>query len=217
LLLEDSFVDVVKQFEAGVKWQTKDVLPGRLDANATYFHADTEESQTNTTQTPPTPFNIAYRSYGIELDGSWTVGAFRFDGSTTWTHARITSYASNPALVGNKPRRQADFIWNLNGSYRVGVFDFGANINGTTDSYAGFTNLYIQPGYSVVNAYINWHLSDALVATLSANNLFDKVGITEAEEDSGRLFDTNNDGRIDTTSARSIAGRTISARLRYSF
>jgi len=216
-LVKDSFVDVVKQFEAGLKWQTKSFLPGRLDANATYFHADTEESQTNTTQAPPVPYNIAYRSYGVELEGIWSVGGFRFDGTTTWTHARITKYASNPGLVGKKPRRQADLIWNLNGSYTTGPFDFGVNVNGTTDSYAGFANLYIQPGYSVVGAYINWHLSPNLVASINGNNLFNTVGITEAEEDSGRYWDTNGDGKVDMTSARSIAGRTISARLRYTF
>lgn len=217
VLVKDSFVDVVKQFEAGLKWQTKSFLPGRLDANATYFHADTEESQTNTTQTPPAPYNIAYRSYGVELEGIWSVGGFRIDGTTTWTHARITKYASNPALVGKKPRRQADLIWNLNAAYSTGPFDVGMNVNGTTDSYAGFANKYVMPGYTVVGAYFNWHLSPHLVASINGNNIFNTVGITEAEEDAGRYWDTNGDGKIDMTSARSIAGRTISARLKYDF
>ena len=51
------FVDVVKQYEIGLKWQTTKVLPGKLNLATTYFHADTEESQTNTTSIPPVPYN----------------------------------------------------------------------------------------------------------------------------------------------------------------
>lgn len=213
LLVEDSFVDVVKQLELGVKWNAKDVFGGSLDLAATYFDANTEESQTDTTTVPPKAFNIGYDSKGIELEGLYRKGAFTFNGTVTSTDAVITS----GTYKGNKPRRQADLIWNMNASYTVGKFDVGANINGTTDSYAGMSNLYVMPGYSVVSAYVNWHLSDKLVASINANNLFDQVGITEAEEDAGRYWDTNNDGKIDMTSARSIAGRTISARLKYSF
>lgn len=216
LLLEDSFVDVVKQFEAGAKWQTKSFLPGRLDLNGTYFHADTEESQTDLTGSPPKPYAIAYRSYGVELEGIWSVGGFRFDGTTTWTHARVTKYGPNPAYVGNKPQRQADLIWNLNASYTVGAFDLGANVNGTSKSYAYIRNDLIMPGYTTVGAYINWHLSDKLTASINGNNIFDAVGFTEGEND-GRMFQTGGSPAVNMTEARSIAGRTVSARLKYDF
>ena len=216
LILEDTFVDVVKQFEAGVKWQTKSFLPGRLDANATYFHADSEESQTDLTGSPPVPYDIAYRSYGVELEGIWSVGQFRFAGTTTWTHARVTKYGPNPAYIGHKPQRQADLIWNLNASYSAGPFDFGANVNGTTDSFAYIKNDLTMQGYTTVGAYVNWHLSDKLTASINGNNIFDAVGITEAQND-GREFAINGSSAINMTVGRSIAGRTVSARLKYDF
>jgi outer membrane receptor protein involved in Fe transport len=216
LVLEDSFVDVVKQYEVGVKWQTKSFLTGKLDLGSTYFHADTEESQTNTTQVPPVAYNIAYESYGLENEAVWRLNDFTFNGTVTWTHARITEYASNPSLVGKKPRRQADFIWNLNAAYKLGPTDFGVNVNGTTDSYAGFANLFIQPGYTVVGAYLNWHISDSLTASINGNNILDEVGVTEAEEDAGRYWKINSTA-YNVTSGRSIGGRTVSARLKYTF
>lgn len=216
LILEDTFVDVVKQIEAGFKWQTKSFLPGRLDANATIFRADTEESQTDLTGSPPKPYDIAYRSYGLELEGIWNVNGFRFAGTTTWTNAEVTKYGPNPAYVGNKPQRQADLIWNLNASYSAGAYDMGANINGTTESFAYIKNDLTMPGYTTVGAYLNWHLSDKLTASINANNIFDAVGITEAQND-GRAFTINGASQTNMTIARSIAGRTVSVRLKYHF
>ena len=213
LLVAEQFVDVVKQTEVGVKWQTRTFLPGKLDLASTYFNTDTEESTTDTTHVPPTAFNITYKSYGIENEAIWRVGGFTFNGGATWTHARITSGPNK----GNTPRRQADWVYNLNAAYSFATVDVGVNINGTTKSYMGMTNYFTMPAYHVVGAYVNWHLSDHLVASINGNNIFNAYGITEGEEDAGRYWKNGGSTTFNTTSARSIAGRSVSARLKYSF
>ena len=81
----------------------------------------------------------------------------------------------------------------------------------------GMTNYFTMPAYHVVGAYVNWHLSDHLVASINGNNIFNAYGITEGEEDAGRYWKNGGSTTFNTTSARSIAGRSVSARLKYSF
>ena len=212
------FVDVVKQYEIGVKWQTKSFLPGRIDLASTYFNAETEESQTNTTQVPPVPYSIKYESKGIESEIIWRVDRFTLNGTATYTDAKIVSNTISATQVGKRPRRQAEWIYNLNVDYSTDMFDVGANVYGTSDSYAGFENYFVQKGYAVVSAYVNYHMSPKLTLSLNANNLFNSYGVTEAEEDAGRAFKI---GTGQTTfnyiSARPIGGRTVSMRLKYVF
>ena len=95
-------------------------------------------------------------------------------------------------------------------SYSVGPFEVGASIVGTTKSYAQNDNQVVLPAFVTVNPFASYQLGDKLALSLSVNNLFDKVGYTEAEGQ-GNL--TNNPLFI----ARSINGRTTKATLKYSF
>ena len=63
------------------------------------------------------------------------------DTGGTYTDAEISRDRINPANQGNKPRRQADFIYQLSGQYEQDMFTGGANMVGTTDSYAQDNNL----------------------------------------------------------------------------
>ena len=213
----DYFVDEVKQFEAGVKWQTRSVLPGRLNLGATFFSTDTEESQTNTTAVPPVPYDIQYESKGLETEVIWRWNALTFNGTITYTDATIVSNTVTPTNNGHRPRRQAEWIYNYGVDYSTGPFEIGANVYGTTESYADFQNWIVQPGFATVGAYVNYRMTDKLTLSLNANNLFDAIGYTEAESDNGRYFKVNGSTVFNATSARPIGGRTISARIRYSF
>lgn len=211
------FVDVVKQYEIGLKWQTTKVLPGKLNLATTYFHADTEESQTNTTSIPPVPYNITYTSKGLETEIIWKYNDLTLNGSVTYTDAVINSNTLVPTNVGHRPRRQAPWIYSLSADYKMGKFDLGANIYGTADSYGDFQNWFKMDGFATVGAYVTYHMSDKLTLSLNANNLFDTVGFTEGETDNGRYFKVDGSTNYNMTSARPIAGRTISARLKYNF
>ena len=57
--------------------------------------------------------------------------------------------------------------------------------------------------------------SDNLTLSVNANNLFNKAGFTEGDQT--RLFDTDANGAYDTSIARSVAGRTISASVKFEF
>lgn len=195
-------VDFVHQLEGGIKYRS-----GGLTLNATGFHAKTEEQ--NFEATTQTFFNRNYRAYGIELEGGYRMGAFSLTGGGTWTDAKIVSDVLNPAVVGNRPRRQAKFIYQLTPQYDDGTFTIGANIVGTSSSYTQDSNQLKLPGFTQVNGFVSYRLMERVQLSVNANNLFDVKGFTEAED---ATIPANGIVR-----ARSINGRTISASVRYQF
>ncbi|GAA0643647.1 MAG: TonB-dependent receptor [Sphingomonadales bacterium RIFCSPHIGHO2_01_FULL_65_20] len=195
-------VDFVKQAEAGIKYRS-----GGLALYATGFYAETEE--TNFEATSRQTFDRQFKAHGIELEASYRTGGFTFSAGGTYTDAEISRDRINPGNQGNKPRRQADFIYQLSGQYEEDMFTLGANMVGTTDSFAQDNNLLVLPGFAQVNAFVAVRPFDRVQLSLNANNLFDTRGFTEAEEGA---IPANGIVR-----ARSINGRTISATLRYDF
>ncbi|MBC2665929.1 TonB-dependent receptor [Novosphingobium flavum] len=194
-------VDFVRQAEAGVKYQTPS-----LQLYATGFWARTEEQNYEATTQKSTA--KTYRAYGLELEGNYRSGGFTLAASGTLTSARIL--ASNTAAeVGHRPRRQAEFTYRVSPSYSAGMFSLGASLVGTTSSYTQDDNQLKMPGYTVVNAFVTVRPVERVSLSLSANNLFDVAGYTEAEEGS---IPANGIVR-----ARSINGRTLLASLRYDF
>ena len=188
-------VNQVKQVEGGVKWRA-----GRFSTFATLFNARTSESNFEAT-TQRFSAN-RYEANGLELELGWRAGEFKLLGGATFTKAKIVA-SNDAATVGRKPRRQADFTWQLAPSYTLGPVEFGAALVGTGKSYGDDANTITMPGYTVVNAFVNVDLNDRTSLSLSANNLTNTIGYTEIE----------GDGHA----ARSINGRTVKASIRYSF
>ena len=194
-------INELKQIEAGLK-----VRQGALNGFFTLFNAKTKEDG---------GFEVTTRQYlkdnydatGIEAELAWRAGAFAVSGGATWTKAKITTAG---ATHGNTPRRQADFVFQVTPSYSFGPLEIGASVVGTTKSYAQNDNLVELPGYLVVNPFASYALSDKLQVLLSVNNLFDKIGYSEAESQ-GNL--TSNPLFV----ARSINGRSAKATLKYAF
>ena len=214
---DDTYVDVVDQFEVGVKWQDVEIAGGDLNFYATYFYAEVEESNTQLTGgDTPTVINNEYESSGIELEAHFSLGSFDLNAHATFTDAEISDSANEPDTIGNTPLRQADVIWNVSPTYTWDKVRVGASWVGTTESYADFANTLEQPGYSIVNLFVVYNVSENLELSLNGNNVLDASGITEAFND-GRIFDTTGDLINDHTIARSILGRTISASIRYNF
>lgn len=195
-------VDEVDQFEVGVKYRQD-----KLSLFATLFNAETEEQ--NFEATSQQFFDRVYDATGLELEGVYYVGDFDIRGSVTWTDAEISEDAINPDVVGNTPRRQADFIYSLITRYNYEKGSAGLSFIGTTDAYAQDNNDLKFDGYTQVNAFASYFLSESLSVSLNINNLFDTVGITEAEE--GSVPDNN------IIRARAINGRTSSLTFKYTF
>jgi outer membrane receptor protein involved in Fe transport len=195
-------VDEVKQYELGVKYRQDS-----LSLFATAFSAETEEQ--NFEATSQKFFDRKYEAYGVEFEGTYFVGDFDFRGNVTWTDAEIVKDAINPDVVNNTPRRQADFVYSLMARYNFNDGSAGVSLIGTTDAYAQDNNDLEFDGYTQVNAFASYMLSDNLSVSLNINNLFDTTGITEAEE--GSIPEN------DIIRARTINGRTSSVTLRYDF
>ncbi len=211
LLLEDQFVDVVKQLELGVKYSA----PG-LRVYATLFDARTEESNSSVSAGIPISLDVGYKSRGLETEFLLYKGPFNLSGGFTYTDAKVTKY-TNPAFVGNRPRRQAKFIYSIAPSVKFDPVEVGFSVVGTTKSFGGFNNVSVQPGYATVGAFANFDVTENVRLSLNANNLFNKVGVTEVEDDQGRIFDTDGNGTPDIAVGRSIGQRTVSAKLSVKF
>jgi len=184
----------VKQAEAGVK-----IRGGGMSLFATVFHAKTDEVNVDVTTVPIVAKANAYRSNGLELEGSARFGVFSLLGGITYTDAKQAD--------GRAPKRQAKVVYQLTPTANIGdALTLGVSIVGTTksldDSPAGPLTVTL-PAYTVVNAFASYALTDRATVSLAANNLFNELAYTES-----------NDGR---GAARAYTGRTVKASLRYSF
>ncbi|MGC6400234.1 TonB-dependent receptor domain-containing protein [Sphingomonas sp. FW199] len=198
---DQGVVATVDQLELGLKYRANG-----FGLYATGFYAETAE--TNVEIAPLELFDNRYKAYGIELEGSYTTGPFNLSAGATWTDAEIVE-SLNAAVVGNKPRRQADLVYQATAQYRSDVFTLGANVIGTTASYAQDDNQLELPAYAQVNAFLAVRPVERVELGLNATNLFNSTGYTEAEEGS---IPANGIVR-----ARSIAGRTVLATVRFDF
>lgn len=195
----DAAIDYVRQAEAGLKYRHDG-----LTANLTGFWAGTEEQ--NFEATRQTFIDRKYRAYGLELDGGYGYGPFDLTVGATYTDAKVTEDALSPQSVGRTPRRQAALIFQATPQVTVDRFSVGANVVGTTSSYAQDVGDLRLPGFTQVNGFAQWRWTDRLLLSLNANNVFDVRGFTEAEDGS---IPANGIVR-----ARSINGRTTSLSLR---
>jgi outer membrane receptor protein involved in Fe transport len=193
-------VNEVKQYEGGVKWRQ-----AGLSAFVTAFLAKTDEGA-GFELTSQTVRKNSYDSKGIEAEVAYRLGGLKFTGGATLTNAEVTSGANK----GKTPRRQADFVYQGSASYSLGSLEFGGSLVGTTKSYAQDDNQVVLPAYQVINAFANFEFAPNTTISLGVNNLFDRIGYTEAEGQ-GNL--TNNPLYV----ARSINGRSLRATLKYMF
>ncbi len=193
-------VNEIDQVEAGVKWRQSGV-----SAFVTAFFAKTKEGAgfEVTTQTIK---NDSYDSKGLEAEVAWTLGDLRIAGGATLTDAKITSGTNN----GKTPRRQAKLVYQISPTWTSGPLEIGGSLVGTTKSYAQNDNVVVLPAYAVVNAFVNYEIVKNATVSLGVNNLFDKIGYTEAEPQ-------NNLGNNPLYIARSINGRSVKASLKYAF
>ena len=188
-------INKVAQTEAGAKWRS-----GALSMFLTVFNARTSES--NYEVTTQTFTANKYAANGIELEAAWRSGGIHVAAGGTYTKAKIKE-SNDATVVGKKPRRQADLVWQVAPGYTIGSFDVGAAIIGTTKSFGDDKNTITMPGFVIVNPYLSYQLSSKSTVSLSANNVFNKLGYTEVE----------GDGHA----ARAVNGRTVKASMRYLF
>ncbi|KQN91086.1 TonB-dependent receptor [Sphingomonas sp. Leaf231] len=194
--------DFVKQAEGGVKFSS-----GPVALYATVFNARTQETNYLLSQQQFT--SREYEATGVELEGRFRRGPFSLTAAGTYTDATITRDATDATLNGNRPQRQAAFVYQATPQLDFGRVSFGANVIGTTASYAQPANQLKMPAYTQVNGFVLVRAADNVSVNLNANNIFNVKGITEVEE---AAIPANQLVR-----ARAINGRTIAASVRFDF
>lgn len=197
-------LDFINQAEIGYK---RGFENGSL--YATLFYAKTVE-EGGFEATSNSIIENDYKSFGIEVEGSYRFDDLQLRGGITFTDAQVDSGDNK----GNAPRRQPDFIYNLIPSYNFGSSkqnSVGLSFIGQSKAYAQDSNELVMPGFVIVNSFVNVEVTKGLSANLSANNLFDSLGITESEEGS------ITEGQVNYVRARPVPGRSISLGLNYSF
>ena len=193
--LEAVKVNKVTQVEGGYKLRSTNFF-----VNTTLFYAGTEESNYEATTQIET--KNKYRSFGLELDGFYKLNDYiDFKGGFTYTNAKITN-AKDETTIDNTPRRTPQFMYSFNPNVNYNKFSAGFYLVGVTKSYSQDNNKLVMNGYTVVNPYLSYRLTSNINLSLNGNNVFDALGITEAEEGS---IPANNIVR-----ARPIQGRSIS-------
>jgi outer membrane receptor protein involved in Fe transport len=197
-------LDFINQAEIGYK---RGFNNGAL--YATLFYAKTIE-EGGFEVTSNSIIENDYKSLGIELEGFYKFNDFSLRGGITYTDAEIDSGDNK----GNAPRRQPDFIYNFLPSYNFGAEKqntLGLSFIGQSKAYTQDNNELIMPGFVIVNGFVSFGITENLFANLSANNIFDTLGLTEAEE--GSII--NNQTNI--VRARPVPGRSISLGLNFNF
>ncbi len=202
--------DQVSQFELGYKQRFNN-----SGIFVTGFYSNTDEDAGGALNLT---VGNEFRAYGLEVEGSGSFGNFEVSGSVTWTDAEITEdrASGTGANTGNKPQRQADFIYNLSPVYNFGTkkqHALGLSILGTSKSFAFDSNDLVQPGYAYVNLLARLGLTEGLSIAFNVNNILDTVGITEVNGIEGSTA-ANGDRYV---RARSISGRSTTITLAYKF
>jgi outer membrane receptor protein involved in Fe transport len=194
--------DQVRQAEGGVKFRSESAM-----LNVTGFWA--ESADTNLDPRAGQPIERLFRAKGIEVEGGFRRGIASITAGATYTKSKIAKDHVNAALIGAVPENQPDFIFQATPQIETQRFAIGATVIGTTSSYTGNVNRLRLPGFVTTNAFAQLKLSDTLLVSLNASNLFNTLAMTGVAE--GEI-PANGIVRV-----RTLPGRTLSATARLGF
>jgi outer membrane receptor protein involved in Fe transport len=202
-VVDEAAFSMVEQWELGVKYRS-----GPAALFVTYFNAETTEAAEFEVTTQIVREN-SYEASGVEIEGSYEFGyGFGVRATATFQDAEIVA-SNNPAVVGNTPRRQADYIFNISPYYEADRWTVGANIFGTDETFVQDNNDLSFDAYTITSLFGRYDLTDSVSIAADVNNLFDVEGFTEGEEGSAMAGDF--------VRIRPINGRTASLTLSYRF
>ena len=100
-------------------------------------------------------------------------------------------------------------MYNLNPNVNLGKVSTGFYLIGVSKAFAQDNNKLTMPAYMLVNPYLSYQFTKNLGASINGNNIFDAIGVTEAEEGS---IPANGIVR-----GRPLAGRSLSMSIKFDF
>lgn len=181
---------------------------------ATGFWASTSDRNyqigaDNTGQTIVIPINRKYSAKGVEIEGEARHGPFSLRVGATYTKAKIDSDAINPALAGNTPRHEPTLFFTAMPQFENRLLSVGANLIGVNSSFAQDSDGLKQPGYVLVNPFLEVRPVKRVAVTLNVFNLFDRLAIVNAS--SAAIPATG------VVNAQVLTGRTVTGAVKVSF
>jgi len=195
-------VSRVRQLEMGVKNR------GQLGAlaygaGATLFHNTYGASNFDLTQGPTgTYYQSAYRSTGVELEGSLKSGGFAMVANMTWTDATVTANAQGAdpqhlvsSGVGNSPAGVPNLMYMLAPSYEIGHFIGGLMFVGRGRTNVDTTSQYWTPSEVQIHLNMSWRFARGASVSLNVHNLFNKL-LADGHLDQSSLASLQGNGTI---------------------
>jgi outer membrane receptor protein involved in Fe transport len=204
-----SAYDPVKQAEIGAKYRQ-----GGITLYVTGFWASTIDnnyqiSADATGETVVIPIDRKYSAKGVEVESEARYGPFSLRLGATYTKAKIDSDANDPALNGNTPRHEPNFFFTAMPQFENKLVSVGANVTGVTSSYAEDNQGLKQPGYVLVNPFLELRPTKRVSVRLNVYNLFNTLAIVQAS-----ASDVPGSGVVN---AQVLNGRTVTGAVRLSF
>ena len=169
----------IKQAEVGTKFRN-----GAVTVYVTGFWASTTDNNyqvgsDNNGATVVTAINRTYSAKGVELESEARKGPFSLRLGATYTKSKIDTDLSNPTENGLTPRHEPNFFFTAMPQFETKIVSIGANVVGVTSSYAQDTDLLKQPGYVLVNPFVEVRPMPRVTLSLNVYNLFNKLAIVE--------------------------------------
>lgn len=206
----------VDNFEGGVKVRTD-----LVSLYATLFHTKFKGLVTTVIQNGAPVADIGgARSTGIELEGQVRpIDNFAIAFSGTWLDAKYRDFFAGGGTIdlsGNRVQRQPKWQWRVTPSYDIEFGDDSKVSLYSTFSYVGdrfsdTANTQSLPHYFKIDAGVTVDVNKALTFAVTADNLTDKVGLTEG--------DPRTLGQVggEVVNARPILGRSFRFSAAYKF
>jgi outer membrane receptor protein involved in Fe transport len=171
----------IRQAELGTKFRT-----GNVSVYLTGFWASTNDNNEQVAadtqgSTVVIPINRTYSAKGVELESEARKGPFSLRLGATYTRAKIDSDLANPAENGLTPRHEPNFFFTAMPQFETRLVSVGANFMGVSSSFAEDTDLLKQPGYVLVNPFVEIRPLPRVTATINVFNLFNKLAFNEVD------------------------------------
>ena len=199
----------VKQAEAGVKYRVND-----LTLFVTGFWASTTDKNSQigadaSGSTVIIPIDRKYSAKGVELEMLAKHGPFSLRVGATYTKSKIDSDSNNATYNGLTPRHEPQLFFTALPQFDSKWFSLGANVIGVSSSFAQDNDVLKQPGYVLVNPFVELRPAKRVSVRLNVYNVFNKLAVVSVGSAAIPALGVVN--------AQVLNGRMVSGALRLSF